>query len=240
MSNKGRLTALKARSEAPPLWKTPRRRNGSQFDEKREALLDTAAGLFRSHGYSEVSLNDVADILKITKPTLYYYVGSKDELLYEIVTRGQEEILDFIKLVDRGPGTGREKLRSIMLHYGKFMITDYGACMLITRPRSLLPKYRAPIAARVRAADEIIDRVILLGAQDGTLHVPDRMVTLRTLFGSLNWIPRWYDPAGRIKPDEYVKMQVDILLNGVLVERDRRVGTISKGRKRKAQPRAGN
>jgi AcrR family transcriptional regulator len=207
--------------DSSSLWKNTRKRKAEAFDEKREALLKTAAALFRRYGYAGVSLNDVADLLKITKPTLYYYVGSKDELLFEIVTRGQEQILAFLRTVDKSPGmTGAEKLASIMAQYAEAVTTDFGACVLLTQPRDLEAKFRHQIGGRIRAADEIIRRILAEGTRDGTLRVPDPAVTLQVLFGSLNWIPRWYKPEGRIKPDDFAKMQVEILMQGVSTARD--------------------
>ena len=72
--------AVKGRS-APPTVGSIRSRRDTQFPEKREALLNAAAKLFREKGYEGASLNDLADMLHITKPTLYYYVKSKDQLV---------------------------------------------------------------------------------------------------------------------------------------------------------------
>jgi AcrR family transcriptional regulator len=234
MPTRPNSTASKSPREASSLWKPMRRRRDRQFEEKKEAVLSTAAGLFRARGYAEVSLNDVADVLNITKPTLYYYVGSKDQFLYEIVTRGQEKILSAMQAIDRSPGTGAEKLRDLMLRYIGVIASDYGACMLLLRPRDLKAKFRTQIDARVKAANELIYRIFACGEKDGTLDIADRTVTLRVLFGSLNWIGRWYDPAGRIGPEEHANMHVDILLNGVVTERDQRSESRA-GRRRGSQ-----
>ncbi|MBK8132024.1 MAG: helix-turn-helix transcriptional regulator [Gammaproteobacteria bacterium] len=44
---------------------------------KRSAILRTAGRLFNQKGFRETSLNDLADELQVTKPTLYYYVENK-------------------------------------------------------------------------------------------------------------------------------------------------------------------
>jgi AcrR family transcriptional regulator len=63
-------------------WKafSSRRRDPST---KREAVLQTAAQLFLEKSYSRTSLNDVAERLSITKPALYHYFRSKEEILLE-------------------------------------------------------------------------------------------------------------------------------------------------------------
>ena len=52
-------------------------------DEKREAVLRTAVQLFLEQGYHRTTLNEVAERLNITKPALYNYFRSKDEILFE-------------------------------------------------------------------------------------------------------------------------------------------------------------
>ena len=54
-------------------------------DEKREAVLRTAVQLFLEQGYHGTTLNDVAERLNITKPALYNYFRSKDEILLRML-----------------------------------------------------------------------------------------------------------------------------------------------------------
>src|SRR5689334_4785266 len=50
---------------------------------KRRALIAEAARAFGHRGFHNVSLDEVAVALNVSKPTLYNYVKSKYELLYE-------------------------------------------------------------------------------------------------------------------------------------------------------------
>jgi TetR/AcrR family transcriptional regulator, cholesterol catabolism regulator len=74
-------------------------RNGTSksIDRAQEICL-AAAQIFVSKGYNATSLNDVAEALDITKAGLYYYVESKQDLLYRIINLGldsvQREVLD--------------------------------------------------------------------------------------------------------------------------------------------------
>lgn len=53
--------------------------------ENRENILNTALSLFCTRGYDAVGVQEIVDHAGITKPTLYYYFGSKQGLLKEIV-----------------------------------------------------------------------------------------------------------------------------------------------------------
>ena len=59
---------------------------------KREAVVRAAAKAFNRNGYHNTSLDDIAAALEVTKPTLYYYVKSKEQLLFECFRTGLEPI----------------------------------------------------------------------------------------------------------------------------------------------------
>ena len=59
------------------------------MDEKngvRETIINKAIELFSARGYEGVSVSEVTEAAGITKPTLYYYFGSK-EGLFEAVSQ---------------------------------------------------------------------------------------------------------------------------------------------------------
>ena len=63
---------------------------------KREAVLRVAVRMFNERGFHATSLDEVAERLNISKPTLYYYVKNKDEILFECVNIGLRQLQDAI------------------------------------------------------------------------------------------------------------------------------------------------
>jgi AcrR family transcriptional regulator len=198
-------------------WESGRRKKrDNRFPEKRDAVLKAAAALFRERGYDRASLNDLADILKITKPTIYYYVHSKEQLLLDILRGAQDQILASLNEAVKSPATGYEKLRKVMVDYALIMISDHGACMARIPSRAFEePAARAEVEDRIEEADRLIYQILDEGQKDGTLRFSDRTVALQTLYGSLNWAAYWTKPSGRLKPHQLAEAQVEILLNGV-------------------------
>jgi len=192
-----------------------RRGRGRAFPVKREAVLSAAAALMRRKGYDGMSLAELAETLGVTKPTLYHYVGAKEDLFAEIVGRSQQMTIDFIAEVAGGDGTGFEKLRRILLGYVEIVNSDAGTSLLFSGGADVGAKTRAQVQERARQANALIYQVLEEGRADGTLHVPDPAVVLHTLFGSLNWTPNWIRPGRRLSLRKVAEMQADILLNGV-------------------------
>jgi AcrR family transcriptional regulator len=51
---------------------------------RRERILSVAAELFSQKGYSGVSVNELAAMIGVTKPFIYYYVKNKQDILEQI------------------------------------------------------------------------------------------------------------------------------------------------------------
>ena len=58
---------------------------GAAYTERRAEIVAAAAQVFREKGFTATSLADIAESLGTDRATLYYYIGSKDELFHEIV-----------------------------------------------------------------------------------------------------------------------------------------------------------
>jgi AcrR family transcriptional regulator len=68
-----------ADAEARP----PRQRMAPE--ERREAILEAALSVFSDLGYTQATLNDVADRVGVTKGCLYHYFESKERLLLDLI-----------------------------------------------------------------------------------------------------------------------------------------------------------
>ena len=99
-------------------------------ENKRDAVLRTAARLFNEKGYHSTSLELVAEELEITRPTVYYYFKNKDEILFECVRIALEMIeLAAQEVIARG-GSAAEQLVSVMHKYAEVITMEFGMCLV--------------------------------------------------------------------------------------------------------------
>jgi AcrR family transcriptional regulator len=170
-------------------------------DEKREAVLRTAVQLFLEQGYHHATLNEVAERLNITKPALYNYFRSKDEILFECWAVGQERVDDAIAEIAEGGGTGLDKLRKLIRAYGELMATDFGASLVRFDVRDLAEKNRRIVRDSKRSIDRTFRGYIADGIADGSIAPCDPKLSAFAIAGSLNWIGHWYQPGGALPAD---------------------------------------
>lgn len=182
---------------------------------KRQAVLDAAVRAFNENGFSATSLEDVAKALSVTKPTIYHYFADKDEILFECVRLGSEGIREAITRAEAGGGSGLERLTAILLDYAAIIMRDFGRCVALTSDHEMSEASRLRFRTLKREIDDALRRVVEAGMADGSLRRGDPRLVTFTLTGALNWVSRWYDPAGSLTSEEVAQGCVQTLLNGV-------------------------
>jgi AcrR family transcriptional regulator len=186
----GPPVAGKAPATASP-WATSRERRRDR-EVKRDAVIRAAAREFNRKGYHNTSLDDIAARLEVTKPTVYYYVTSKEQLLFQCFRAGVEQIRAAFRDVRRLEVPARARLNAVLRHYGAAVASEFGWCMVRAEDQDLSPAMSRHIKALKSEIDHGIRRLIREGIQDGSIQPCDPKMTAFALAGALNWIAHWY------------------------------------------------
>lgn len=159
---------------------------------KRDAVIQVAAQFFAHHGYHNTSLDDIAKALDVSKPTIYYYVPNKEQLLFECFVAGLEPIRTALRDVKVSKEPGRERLNTVLRQYAQAVASDYGWCMVIAEHQDLSPSMSSHIRTLKVEIDQGIRRLLREGVKDGSIQPCDVKMTAFAMAGALNWIAHWY------------------------------------------------
>lgn len=191
--------------KAPPQSDIARRRaerrtaSGRRSDERWQNVLAAASEVFRRMGYAQATLEDVAQEVGISRATLYYYVGTKEELLVALlkdpiaqVTRSLEEVAaQDIPAAEKLGATLREYVRLLDEHPALFIFLSENIHMVMSGDeadaiRTTADRYGHVLTSVVREGmrrgefrDDITPQVAVLG-----------------IIGMFNWMHRWFRPDG--------------------------------------------
>jgi AcrR family transcriptional regulator len=193
-----------------------RRRRPRDHEVKREAVIRAAARAFDQRGYHHTSLDDIAADLGVTKPTVYYYVANKEQLLFECFLAGLTPIRAAFREAETLQGTGRERLVAVIRGYAAAIASDYGWCMVRAHDQDLGPEMRRQINALRSEIDQGIRRLLRAGMEDGSIEHCDPKFTAFALAGALNWIAHWYRPDQPSSVDEIAAAFVHFFERGLL------------------------
>ena len=169
-----------------------RRRRRTDHDLKRDAVIRAAARAFNERGYHNTSLDDIAAALGVTKPTVYYYVENKEQLLFECFRAGLEPIRIALQAADVSGDSGRTRLRRVVADYARAIASEYGWCMVRVEHQDLGPELSAQVRTLKSEIDQGIRRLLRRGIEDGSIEPCDERIAAFAIAGALNWIAHWY------------------------------------------------
>ena len=180
-----------ARADSPSPWRASRERLRDRAI-KREAVIRAAARAFNRKGYHNTSLDDIAAALEVTKPTVYYYVSNKEQLLFECFVAGIEELRAAFREARSLAAPAADRLKAVLRGYGAAVASEFGWCMVRAEDQDLSPDMSEHIKSMKSEIDQGIRRLLREGVQDGSIHPCDPKMTAFALAGALNWIAHWY------------------------------------------------
>ncbi|MFD4458133.1 TetR/AcrR family transcriptional regulator [Nocardia sp. NPDC058480] len=98
----------------------------------KQAIRDAAVALFAAKGFEQTSLREVADVVGITKASLYYHYASKLDLLLAIIDPIIDHMRDIVEDIDAVPYND-EGIRAVLRTYLRGMIRHRDAGALCVR-----------------------------------------------------------------------------------------------------------
>lgn len=191
-------------------------RRAEQRELKRQAVLQTAAQLFNERGFHATSLDDIAERLHVSKPTLYYYVKSKDDILLECVRAALERMHAGIGEVRKAGGSAIEQLKACMRIYSGIVTEDFGMCVIRIGEDPLPVPLKKELRHLKAGIDLQFRRLIEAGIAEGSIAPCEPKMAAFMLAGALSWVGRWYRPDGTLTPEQIAGHGIELLLNGVL------------------------
>lgn len=204
---------------SPSPFRTREERNRDRI-EKREAVLRAAVQMFNARGFHATSLDDVAARLGISKPTIYHYLGNKDQVLFECVTRGLDQLRAAADAARQVPGTGLDRLKAFLRQYAEINMDDFGRCVIRTGEESLSPESSERFRKLKREIDLALRAMISDAVADGSAQADDVRLAAFTLAGALNWPARWYRSDGPEQAEDLARRMVDLLCMGLVPSDD--------------------
>ena len=168
-------------------------------DQKLDALLAAAARVFAQRGYHQTSMRDLARASGVSLAGVYYYVQSKEELLFLIQSRNFEAVVAGMRERLAGVTDPVERLaRFIDNHLDYFAAHMAEMKVLSHEAGALTGEYLQQVNAKKREYTRVLMDILADVEQShGPAHV-NRRVAAYSLFGMMNWIYNWYDPLGDV------------------------------------------
>ena len=188
---------------------------------RRAEILKSAAAAFRHSGYHGASVDQIASALNMTKGNLYYYFKNKEEILYVCHDYSLDLVLKQLKDVERSQSSPDQKLHQLVRSFVHLFIDVLPGTVWTLDLEALSPPLLKKIIAKRDRFDRGVRRILKQGMDQGVFAPGNPKLLTFAIMGAINWIPRWFDPAGTAKSDEIAQVFADYLVTGLLASPSR-------------------
>ena len=185
---------------------------GTATIDKRIEILKSAAAAFRRRGYHGASVDEIASALQMTKGNLYYYFRNKEDILYACHEYSLDILLQLMQEVQHEDSPADQKLRKLILAFVHLILDELQATALTLDPESLSPPLLAKVIAKRDEFDRGMRAIIQQGMDDGLFAAGDPKMIEFAIMGAVNWISKWFDPAGPMTSDQIGQSFADYLV----------------------------
>lgn len=194
-----------------------RAQRSRRADARWNEILEGTARVFRSVGYTQATLGDVAEEVGIDRASLYYYVSNKQELLVELLAG---PIMNFeqrcLAIYEQDlPPT--EKVRLAMVSHMEVLERLYPESFIFIAERldTIGPEVEA-IERSSRTYHLVLTNMIRDGQATGEFRSDiDPVLAMHALIGMCNWVHRWYRAEGRLSLPDIGAGFASILIDGL-------------------------
>jgi len=189
-----------------------------QRRRKREAVLRAAASAFNRRGFANTSMDEVAMVLGVSKPTLYQYFPGKQDILYACHQLAMDHGEAGLGMARSHSGKGFDKLVVYLRRYMQGIFGDFGTCPVLTDVDSLLPEQRAEVVERRAKISQATRELISEGIEDGSIVACNSQLAALFALGVVNWIPLWYRENGPNSPEEITEAFIGLFTTGLAMD----------------------
>ena len=180
----------------------------------RPVILHHASELFDQVGYHAATMDDLAAMVGLAKPSLYYYFRSKEAILYELSYAG---VVHLTEQLQSRSGMGLTSSQAILEAMADVlqMAHEHPGWMrvLVEFTGALSDESRDRILALRETYQQELEKIVGQAMDNGDIRRADVVLATRAIFGMCNWAYRWIKPEDQ--PRQIAYMFWDVAFNGL-------------------------
>jgi AcrR family transcriptional regulator len=171
----------------------------SKRENREGELIDAAVKVFYEKGYAGAAIQEIADVLGVLKGSLYYYIDTKEDLLFRICESVDRESREILDEVQRMEVRALERIRIYIERHVRWYLENTEVVGVFFRDwRYLTGPRLAKVAEHRRGYDRTIRAMIGDAQASGEIDASvDTKYASFYILAAVNSVPVWYRPNGR-------------------------------------------
>jgi AcrR family transcriptional regulator len=188
----------------------------TKHDQKLEFILRNAARIFAEKNYHSTTMRDISRATNVSLAGLYHYCKSKEELLFLIQDNCFGHVLEQLEERLKPVNDPLIKLRIFIENHLSFFAANMAEMKVLSHEaESLAGDLHTHVSGKKDKYTKLARRILKeIQQQPQGATTVDLTVATYALFGMMNWIYNWYDPAGKLKVSELVDNITRLFVQG--------------------------
>ena len=185
-------------------------------ERRKQRVYKVATKTLWQKGYDKTTIRDIAKATDMTTAGLYYYFTSKEELLFQILDGHMDDMLVGIDKISSEDYSPLEVIkRYIRYQVDTFCHDKYRSKLILNDDDCLTGEWYEQIKEKQRGYLLYWRKALEIYCQDKGLPTDTIAIDAHFIVGMCNWIYRWYDPKGKIKPEALALKLFETFLLGL-------------------------
>lgn len=183
---------------------------------RKVEILRAAAQLFHEKGFHATSMNDISKAVNLTKPGLYHYVESKEDLLYAIMDHAMTRLQEGVIYPATSVSDPDQCLDLIIENHAVLVMEDRILTILTDEMAGLNPEHYSLLIQRKQEYFRLLRGTLEKLMATGKVRPLNPTVLAFSIFGILLWLPRWFVPDGDLTRDEVIDQVKQFIYGGII------------------------
>jgi AcrR family transcriptional regulator len=185
--------------------------------ERRLNIVKAAVKLFSEKGYHDATVEEIARELKYTKGSIYYYISSKQDLLFQCHDMAMNLLLENIERIKTSGLPPDQMLKEVVRGHIETLMSEFNLITVtLGSDYELEEKYAEIIIKKRDQYESFISDIIRDGIKKGIFREVPVKVVINLIMGAANWIGRWYSEDGPMTLQEIGQFYADYLVAPLL------------------------
>jgi AcrR family transcriptional regulator len=186
---------------------------------RMEEVYAKAAKLFKENGFLNTSVNQIAQELGIQKGSLYYYITDKETLLFDILNRTMDDMLELVGDLPSHDLSPDDKLKHVIRAHVVNAVKYLNEFSALLHDTKYLPiDQKKIILSKRKQYEEIFTQIIKEGISQKIFINYDEKMVAYMILGSCNWLYQWFSPKGSMSSKRIAEIFSDVFLDGLLTK----------------------
>ena len=182
---------------------------------RRLEILRAAGREFRTRGYAETGMREIAAAADLSPANLYNYFRGKDEILFFCQDNALDRLIANLDKTRRARGSATEKLRAVIIFHLHCVLDEVEGSAAHLLTNSIPPNLQKRLLAKRDRYEHGVRQLIAAGIRSAEFVSTDPALAARAILGALNSTIAWFNSQGPLSTEALAENFATYLTRGL-------------------------